>query len=193
MILGRMDASPFTAHFDALRAHAARLADTPLRELAATPGRATRLALRVGPLYANFARQRYDDAAIDALFALANTVQFPERVVDLFEGKRVQLIEGTIIIMSPTQRAHWVGVGLVAEELRKAFADGYYVATHVPLNLGGSSDPEPDAAVVRGRPRDYITGISETAALVVEVSDTTLRFDRRQKASLYAKAGIPEY
>ena len=88
-----MDASPFTEHFDALRAHAARLADTSLRELAATPGRATQLALRVGPLYANFARQRYDDAAIDALFALADTAQFPERVVDLFEGKRVNPTE----------------------------------------------------------------------------------------------------
>jgi glucose-6-phosphate isomerase len=88
-----MDASPFKQHFDALRAHAARLGDTPIRALVQAPGRATDLAFRVGPIYANFARQRYDDAAIDALFALADTAQFPERVRDLFDGKRVNPTE----------------------------------------------------------------------------------------------------
>lgn len=90
-----MDASPFKQHFDTLRAHAARLAQAPLARLVADdPARATRYALRVGPLYANFARQRYDDAALEALFDLAEVAQFPERLQALFDGKHVNTTEG---------------------------------------------------------------------------------------------------
>jgi glucose-6-phosphate isomerase len=77
-----------TAH---LAPHADRVRSLPIPN---DPARATRLALRVGPLYANFARQQYDDAAIDALFELADRAQFPERLRDLFDGKRVNPTEG---------------------------------------------------------------------------------------------------
>ena len=77
-----------TAH---LAPHAERVRSLPIPN---DPARATRLALRVGPLYANFARQQYDDAAIDALFELADRAQFPERLRDLFDGKRVNPTEG---------------------------------------------------------------------------------------------------
>jgi len=90
-----MDANPFPAHFDALRAHAARLRDVPLRALVADDAaRAGAFALRVGPVYANFARQRYDRAALDALFDLADAAQFPERLQALFDGKHVNTTEG---------------------------------------------------------------------------------------------------
>jgi Uma2 family endonuclease len=63
-----------------------------------------------------------------------------------------------------------------------------------PLHLGPRSAPEPDAAVVPGGPRDYTaTGHPTTALLIVEVSDTTLSYDRGRKASLYARAGIADY
>ena len=55
-------------------------------------------------------------------------------------------------------------------------------------------EPEPDVSVVQGTERDYIgTGHPTTAMLIVEVSDTTLRYDRGTKASLYAKHGIADY
>jgi Uma2 family endonuclease len=44
-----------------------------------------------------------------------------------------------------------------------------------------------------GNPRDYAAAHPTTALLVVEVSETTLRYDREAKGSLYAAAGIPEY
>jgi Uma2 family endonuclease len=53
-------------------------------------------------------------------------------------------------------------------------------------------DPEPDLAVVPGRPRDY-TGHPTTADLVVEVADTSLDFDTNDKKLLYARAGIRDY
>ena len=56
----------------ALSAEAARLRGSSLRQLNRDdPARAADLALRVGPLYASFARQSYDRQALRALFAIA--------------------------------------------------------------------------------------------------------------------------
>jgi Uma2 family endonuclease len=62
-----------------------------------------------------------------------------------------------------------------------------------PLAFDPDSEPEPDLAVVVGTPRDYRAHHPTTAVLIMEVSDTTLAFDRRQKGSLYARAGILDY
>ena len=53
-------------------------------------------------------------------------------------------------------------------------------------------DPEPDVAVVPGRPADYTTH-PNTALLIAEVSDTSLKYDINEKAELYSTAGIAEY
>lgn len=63
----------------------------------------------------------------------------------------------------------------------------------MPLNLTPVSQPEPDIAVVKGSARDYAVAHPTTALLVVEVAESTLAFDRGEKASLYAGAGISEY
>lgn len=78
----------------ALQAHASRLRDTPIRALAATHGRPEAHALRAGPLYANFARQRYDDAALDALFAVADAAGFASAMRRLVDGETVNATEG---------------------------------------------------------------------------------------------------
>jgi len=77
-----------------LAPHAARLSGTTLAALIAQdPARATDFALRAGPLYANFARQRYDRAALDALFALAETHQFQAALHRLADGEPVNPTE----------------------------------------------------------------------------------------------------
>jgi len=74
--------------------HASRLFTTSLTELiAADPDRATDFALRVGPLYASFARQRYDREALDALFALAQTHEFAAALTHLADGDIVNPTE----------------------------------------------------------------------------------------------------
>ena len=117
------------------------------------------------------------------------------RIADagLFEGKRVELIEGTVVEMSAMERPHWAATLLTSERLRQAFGSGYSVTTNMPLYLGESSDPEPDVAVLSGAVRDYPEGTATPALLVVEVSETSLRYDRAVKSSLYALHGIPEY
>ena len=78
-----------------LEAHAQRLAGSTLAELiAADPARATDFALRLGPLYANFARQRFDRGALDALFAIAGRADLPAAMRRLLDGAIVNPTEG---------------------------------------------------------------------------------------------------
>ncbi|MBC8136168.1 MAG: Uma2 family endonuclease [Fibrella sp.] len=111
----------------------------------------------------------------------------------VFGERRVELLEGAIIEMSPVGRRHWVTTNLVAEALEQAFGNGYFVSVQSPIYLS-TSEPEPDVAVLRGSPRDYAdTQTTTLPELVVEVADTSLEYDRRQKKAIYAHAGIGEY
>lgn len=78
-----------------LDAHAQRLANASLRDLiAADPARANDFALRVGPLYASFARQRLDRDALAALFDFARGRDFAGALRRLFDGEPVNATEG---------------------------------------------------------------------------------------------------
>jgi len=111
----------------------------------------------------------------------------------LGEDDHVQLIEGDIITMAPQKEPHAAAIMLGRDALQLAFGTGFQVRPQLPLALGPASEPEPDLAVVAGRPRDYLKDHPASAVLVVEISDTTLTFDRGRKGSLYARAGIREY
>ena len=111
----------------------------------------------------------------------------------LNEEDRVELINGEIIEMSPRGSLHSTLVYLTAETLRPAYPEGLMIRTQMPLALDPDAEPEPDIAVVEGRPRDYLDELPTTAILVIEVSDTTLMTDRTRKTRLYARHGIPEH
>jgi Uma2 family endonuclease len=108
-----------------------------------------------------------------------------------FKGKRAMLLDGEIIEMPGQGNWHAVTVGNAEEALRPAFTQRVWIRVQMPLETPGESDPEPDLAVVPGKPNDY-TQHPRTALLVVEVSDTSLRLDRR-KAGAYAAAGVADY
>lgn len=110
----------------------------------------------------------------------------------LFNGERVELIEGDIVRMSPVGPLHGEIVTLIAEKLWALFGSGYRVRVQQPLVID-DSEPEPDIAVVPGKPGDYREAHPTTALLVVEVSQTSAEYDREVKAPLYARAGVPEY
>ncbi|MBI3946385.1 MAG: Uma2 family endonuclease [Armatimonadetes bacterium] len=107
--------------------------------------------------------------------------------------ERVELIEGEIVEMAPQGPEHASTADALRDRLAAAFGPGYCIRSHAPLALGQASDPEPDVAVVLGSHRDYAHAHPTTAILVVEVSQSTLVFDRGTKAALYAAARIPEY
>ena len=108
-------------------------------------------------------------------------------------GSRVQLIRGEIVEMAPQGSRHATAILLTGRALGRVFAEGYSVRTQLPLAIGKWSEPEPDVAVVRGAIQDYRDRHPDTAALVVEIADSTLEFDRTHKQQVYAEAGIAEY
>ena len=111
----------------------------------------------------------------------------------LFEGQRVILIEGEILHMPPIGPQHQGLTTIIGGALRRAFGDGFVVREHAPFDIGAATDPEPDLAVVAGSERDYLEQHPTQAALIVEVSVSTLAYDRSEKASLYASVGIQDY
>lgn len=117
------------------------------------------------------------------------------RVAELgvFDGHRVELIDGEVLEMSPPGSPHSVMVELVRRAVQSAFGSEYWVRTEQPLNLFLDAAPQPDISVVRGEPRDFLDEHPQTALLVVEVAESSLDFDSSRKAALYAQAGIDEY
>jgi len=108
-------------------------------------------------------------------------------------GERVELVDGVIYEMPQQKGYHAEGVTLVDYALRSILPEGVFIRVQMPLALGIDSEPEPDIAVVRGRPGDYSPEHPTTAELVIEVADSSLYHDRKRKGSLYARVGIPEF
>jgi Uma2 family endonuclease len=108
--------------------------------------------------------------------------------------ERLELIEGEVFAkLSPQLTPHAVANHLAVEELREAFSSGFHVRNQAPMGLSEYNEPEPDVAVIRGGIRDYLADHPTSAVLVVEISDTTLRFDLKKKAPIYARASVTEY
>ena len=113
--------------------------------------------------------------------------------VGILADKNVELIEGKVIEMSPIYSPHATIVTIVQELMSEIFGKGWVVRIQQPLSLGTDSDPQPDIAVITGKARDFMDAHPTSAALVIEVAVSSLSYDRKQKASLYAKAGIKDY
>lgn len=106
---------------------------------------------------------------------------------------KYELIEGEVWEKMTQKTPHAVAVTLAQSLLADAFGVGFVVRVQLPLVFGQNSKPEPDVAIVSGLPRDYLENHPSTAALIVEISDTTLIPDQQTKAALYARAGVAEY
>ncbi len=117
----------------------------------------------------------------------------------LLEG-RYELVDGTIVRMSPTFNPHMVVLSrlnrLLVTRLEGAgLGDAFGLMVGLTLPLDQYNAREPDLALGYGRLGDYLAkrATSSDMALVVEVADTSLRYDRGDKARRYARAGIADY
>ncbi|HEX9989227.1 MAG TPA: Uma2 family endonuclease [Chloroflexia bacterium] len=112
----------------------------------------------------------------------------------LSEDARVELIEGEIIDMAPIGMRHALCVNRLNQLLVLLLQGRAMVHVQNPLHLGDYSEPQPDITLLKQR--DYSHDLHNPGAndvlLAIEVSDTTLTFDRKVKVPLYARAGIPE-
>ena len=106
---------------------------------------------------------------------------------------RVELIDGELIDMSPQGSRHYTVIQHLSATLKASIPDGVHVRAQGPLDLGERNLPEPDVAVVKGSTQDFAKAHPSSALLVIEVADTTYRFDSTTKLALYARSGIPEY
>lgn len=118
-----------------------------------------------------------------------------ERLVELgiFVGERLELLDGLLVVREPQGSPHAAIVAHIGQVLASAFGAGWHPRLHAPLALDDDSEPEPDVAIVAGRALDYLDGHPSSAALVVEVADSSLRLDRRVKSGLYARAGLNDF
>lgn len=108
---------------------------------------------------------------------------------------RMELIEGEILHMAPIGFNHAGHVARLIHALAPLVQHQAIINAQNPVQLGVLSEPEPDFVLLRPD-QDFYTTRHPNAAdvlLLVEVSDSTLRFDRSEKLYLYATHQIPEY
>ncbi len=109
-------------------------------------------------------------------------------------GERVELIRGEIVEMSPIGSRHIAFVNNLNQLLVMRLAGRAVVSVQNPVALDEQSEPEPDLAVLRRRANyKHAEPATEDVLLLIEVADTSLRYDRSVKLRLYAETGIPEY
>lgn len=110
------------------------------------------------------------------------------------ENDRVELVCGEIIQMSPIGERHAACVATLTQLITLRLRLSALVWAQNPIVLDDYSEPQPDLAVLKPRGDNYRTSkpTPNDVLVVIEVSDSTLEFDRKVKVPLYADAGIPE-
>ena len=127
-------------------------------------------------------------------FTVADFLRLAE-IGFLADDERVELIRGEIIEMSPISEGHASTVMRLVSLLSRMFGQRALLNVQNPVQLDDATLPQPDVVLLR--PRDDFYGQRhpgpEDTLLLIEVSDTTLTYDRRVKTALYSAAGVMEY
>jgi Uma2 family endonuclease len=109
--------------------------------------------------------------------------------------ERVELLDGELILMPPIGWDHTYSCAALTQAFVLRFAGRAILMPSGAVTLDDYSEPQPDFLVLKGsldrHPRRL--PVPGDVALVVEVSNTSLRMDRNRKSKAYARAGIPEY
>ena len=113
----------------------------------------------------------------------------------LTPDERVELIDGEIVLMPPMSSPHASVIHRINNLLVRSISlDEAIVSVQCPITFPGNTEPEPDVALLRPREDFYRSNLptQQDALLLIEVSQSTLRYDRTVKLPLYAIARIPE-
>jgi Uma2 family endonuclease len=108
-------------------------------------------------------------------------------------GERLELIDGLLVVRQPHGSRHAAAIRRIVTALRRALGEEWQIDSQLPIALDDDSEPEPDVAVVPADPSAYRDAHPTRAVLVVEVADTPYRIDHEYKASLHARAAIPDF
>lgn len=137
-----------------------------------------------------FTIEQYDLMIDAGVFATPETAGGPSG-----QPPRVELIHGEIVMMSPIGPRHEEIVDrLMAWSFACVPPELVRIRIQQSLGIPGhDSVPQPDVAWVQ--PRGYATERPRAAdaILVIEVAESSVRYDLAEKATLYASGGVPEY
>ncbi|MGI0491198.1 Uma2 family endonuclease [Alkalinema pantanalense CENA528] len=118
------------------------------------------------------------------------------RMIDagILHDRRVELLAGDIVEMTPEKPIHYNTANLSADYLRELLRDRAYVRFNGPITLA-TSEPEPDIAIVQRPGTQYNDRHPHPDDIfwLIEVANSSLQTDLTLKAALYAQAAIPEY
>ncbi|MDQ6675598.1 MAG: Uma2 family endonuclease [Chloroflexota bacterium] len=108
----------------------------------------------------------------------------------VFDGRHIDLLEGTLYEMPPMRTSHLVVLVRLQQMLASLNAQRRLLV-QIPLRVPEFDEPEPDLAVLR-EPLGRRKPTAADSLLVIEVSDSTLRFDRERKLPAYRRGGVDE-
>lgn len=110
------------------------------------------------------------------------------------EGDRVELIRGDLVDMNPIGISHAACVTNLTHVLVERARGRFFVSVQNSFGAADDSEPQPDFCLLRNRPSQSDEDIpsGEGLFVAIEVSDTTLAYDRNVKLPLYAESGVPE-
>ncbi len=137
---------------------------------------------------------------------VADQLEVRKRLIDVDEyhlmgqvgifapDERVELIEGEVIEMAPIGSPHTGNVNILTRLLVVAAGDRAVVSVQNPVRLDRHSEPEPDFALLKPRADSYRGAHPrpQDVLLLVEVAESSLKYDQQVKLPLYAAHGIPE-
>lgn len=112
----------------------------------------------------------------------------------VWDGVRVELLDGEVFPMTPIGPEHNFSVARFVETFILQFGKRTLIVSQSPLHLPPDGEPEPDVALLKLPKEQYQTRLpkAEDVLLLVEVSKSTLEYDRVKKLPIYARANIPE-
>jgi Uma2 family endonuclease len=108
-------------------------------------------------------------------------------------GERLELLDGWLVLRERQGTRHSTAIRRVLAVLRRTLGDAWQIDSQLPIALDDLSEPEPDVSVVPGTLESYLDEHPAHPLLIVEVAASSYRIDHGYKASLYARAAVPEY
>ena len=113
----------------------------------------------------------------------------------ILDERRVELLKGEIVEMSPEGEPHAYFSSEAGEYLTRLLGDRAMIRPSKPITLPNDSEPEPDIAVVQRLGREYLEHhpYPENIFWLIEYSDSSLDKDLQTKSKIYAEVGLLEY
>ena len=111
------------------------------------------------------------------------------------DNDRVELIKGEIIQMAAKGTPHSVCETRLERELYKLVGDRATLRGQQPITLSNNSEPEPDRVIAKNRDDDYLANHPSPSdiLLLIEIADSSLKYDQEEKLPIYAEANISDY